>query len=305
MLPLTDAAELAGVSPMSAQAWLSMGRAIASGNGTRRSRLTPHARMAVELAAKWDTALAEYTTQVREIVLEHAKKSPHVALQLLAAVERDRERRSKVSTTRELVDRTVATSVVAMPDLEERFHPLELATPKQESARGAWAARHTTTTEPDGSTKTTTEVVAAAPAGPWEEEFESRTTEDLMFYGQNGYWPEDVAPDRLSSEVGKTEVMDAHGEPLEPDAAFSAQLEQQMRDGEAPPEGSESDPRGQKGSQADPPDPPGITLGQRLPGPELHELPGGELIEDAPEPPEMPEPPATVTPLPRYDPLAS
>lgn len=315
MLPLIDAAELAGVSPLSAQAWLSMGRSIASGNGTRRSKLEPGAKLAVALAAKWDSSLAEYAIQVREIVLDHARKSPQVALQLLAAVEKDRERRAKTSTVRELADRTVATSPVAMPDLEERFHPLELAPQKVESARQAWAARHVTTTEPDGTTKTTTEVLAASsPAAPWEEDFEHRTTEDLDYYADHGIWPEDAAPDRLSSEIGKPEAIDAHGDPLEPDAAFSAELEQQLRDGEAQPEAAPP------GSPRDPRDPPGITppangshsdhlppseLGKPLPAPERYEIPGGELVEDAPEPPEPAPRPPSFTPLPRYDPLAS
>lgn len=290
LLPLADAAAFAGLDPVHAQTWLADGRHWLAFPAAHNRR-PPHAALTVPFAREWDRAGASYITTLREVMLEHARKDPRVAAQLLAQVEDDYQRKQLRETgMRGVIDAELArVGGAPMPDLEERFAPLGVTIQPERTL----AARSVTRT-PDGTT-TTTEVTSqpvAVAVAAWEVEMETRSTTDLDFYAQHGMWPEE-APRTLEAAI------DAQGEDV---TEGDAEIEDGL--GTDPASAAEL-AAGLNGLRYAEAAAAGVVPLQKVPALEIRELPQGEVIED-PEPAE--EPAAAPVPafrrLARIDPFA-
>jgi hypothetical protein len=133
------------------------------------------------------------------------------------------------------------------------------------------------------------------------DDMDGRSTEELEHYAATGYWPEEMP--RMDGRVVDTDGQDVtEGDAADP--ATAAELAKQLGDADA------ADPyvaaNGHDPCDDGKWDPPGSgapfmpkEVAQRI----LRELPGGQLVEDAPARDE-PAQPSNVVRLPRYDPLA-
>jgi hypothetical protein len=293
LLPLADAAELAGLDPIAAQAWLVDGRALAAHAKHRRGdSVAPWRKLTRHLAIEWDRAASEYVVKLRELLLEHAQKDPKVALQLLASVERDYAR-----TRAHRADRTLLADYVhkaaernePVPDLHERFSALDV--PAQYDAR----TRQVSVTKqlPDGSSTTATVTETAIPEVPFERDMDERSNEDLDFYADHGCWPEEAPRAQQAIDAEGVAV-------LEPDAATVAELAKQLGDAEEEEDDAHAALEAAETAQA-----LGNGATMRLPDPVLPQIENGERVVTVPrmEAPEKPARPA-YPPLRRIDPLA-
>lgn len=108
------------------------------------------------------------------------------------------------------------------------------------------------------------------------DDMDGRSTEELEHYAATGYWPEEMP--RMDGRVVDTDGQDVtDGDAADP--ATAAELAKQLGDADA------ADPY--EAARA-----------------ALRELPGGDLVEDAPQRDEPAAPPSNVVRLPRIDPLA-
>lgn len=265
------AAQIAGVPGELAATWLTEGRALRS---VRHPPRESYRRMCLDFATQWDQQVPKLIARLRENLTIHAMKDPKACITALQSYEREYHERTKRRPK-------VGVDLVG-EDLAEDFMPLELA----QAATGALQRSAKFTRHADGSSSAEfTEAVGL------DLEMEGRTEAELEHYATFGEWPH-VALPRVDEKV-----VDALGEAVELDQDM-AELTQALAggppvagkaaasSGKATARPPKAGPKLQAAAPA-PAAPPARPLRRIDPQALLRDLgpvPGGQAIEDAPQP---------------------
>lgn len=192
-LPLSSAAEMAGIPPDFVQTWLTYGRR-ADQLGARKSS-APYIELCRDFARQWDTALIGTIALLRGYLIGHAKRDPKACVQALTTYEREYAQRK---------GRRALASSSELDETAEPYQPLDLVQPQPP---GKAKLTHTAA---DGSSTS-----VEFSDGGFDSEMDGRTDAELEHYADHGYWPH---------EEPKSPPIDTTAEDVEPDLEVEEEI---------------------------------------------------------------------------------